>query len=415
MQIKDSLALDASGLSRSSDGYLVGTARVSRAGNVQQYLGREIGLTGDDANKVFGVYRDPDVVFDEDSMASLAGRPVTRNHPPEGVTADTWKELSVGSMGGRVVRDGEHVVASMAIMDSAAAAEVERGARSLSAGYSVNIVKDSGTAQDGTPYQFRQAGPLRFNHVAYLPDNNPRAGDTRIGDGFRSWGDAPIQDVQSGGNNPAAPMYDRKPQEAVMHLVTMDGTSIEVADKSTAQLIQAQFDSLQKRASDSEDQLAQAVSAKDAAEAKADTLDAKVKELEAKTSDEAISARVKEVGDAKAQAAKLAGKDFACDSCDPLAIQRAALGAADIKCGRYESWDAAPDAYVCAVFDMSYAEKEKEEEEDAKKSKAAKDSLSQFGKDFGDARPTEDAQAQRDQVRQDFLDARYGRKQAQEA
>ncbi|GAA0581482.1 DUF2213 domain-containing protein [Halomonas salifodinae] len=37
------------------------------------------------------------------------------------------------AMGGRVVRDGEHVVASMTIMDSEAASEVERGARALSA------------------------------------------------------------------------------------------------------------------------------------------------------------------------------------------------------------------------------------------------------------------------------------------
>lgn len=158
MQIKDSLTLDASGLSRSADGYLVGSAKVARAFNVQQYLGREIGLTGDEASRVFGVYRDPDVVFDDASMASLAGRPVTRGHPPSGVSAQSWKDLAVGTMGGRVVRDGEHVVASMAIMDAAAADEVENGARALSAGYTVEIVKDEGIAPDGTPYQYRQSG-----------------------------------------------------------------------------------------------------------------------------------------------------------------------------------------------------------------------------------------------------------------
>ena len=193
MEIKDSLTLDASGLNRVRDDYLVADARVSRAGNVQEYYGYEIGLTGDDANQIFGVYRDPEVVFDEASMMSLAGRPVTRNHPPNGVNAKTWRDLSVGHMGGRVVRDGEHVVASMAVMDADAISEIEAGARSLSAGYTVGIVKDEGVSPSGEAYQYRQSGPLRFNHVAYLPDNNPRAGNTRIGDAAsRNWGAAPI-------------------------------------------------------------------------------------------------------------------------------------------------------------------------------------------------------------------------------
>jgi len=192
MQITDTLTLDASGLKLTRDGFLVGDAKVSRAGNVQMYLGREIGLTGEDANRAFGVYRDPNVVFDENSMLSLAGRPVTRGHPLDGVTADNWRDLAIGQVGGVIRRDGEHVVAPMAIMDAAAAKEVLAGARALSAGYTCNLVEDAGTAPDGTPYQFRQAGELRFNHVAYLPDNNPRAGNTRIGDGAAQWGAAPL-------------------------------------------------------------------------------------------------------------------------------------------------------------------------------------------------------------------------------
>jgi hypothetical protein len=192
MHIRDSLTVDAAGLTLTRDGYVVGEARVSRAFNVQQYLGSELGLTGDDAGKVFGVYRDPEVVFDESAMLSLAGRPVTRGHPAGEVNASNWKDLAKGAMGGTIKRDGEHVVASMVIMDADAAKEVMDGARSLSAGYTVSVVKDEGTAPDGTPYQYRQAGELRFNHVAYLPENNPRAGNTRIGDAWRDKGFAPI-------------------------------------------------------------------------------------------------------------------------------------------------------------------------------------------------------------------------------
>src|SRR5690606_28908750 len=182
MQINDFVPIDASGLKFTKDGYLVGDAKIARAGNVQDYLGKEIGLTGDDANKVFGVYRDPEAVFDQDSMLSLAGRPVTRDHPAGGVNATNWKDLAKGQVGGVIRRDGDHVVAPMAIMDAVAAKEVHNGARSLSAGYTAEIIADAGVSPEGVPYQFKQSGPIRFNHVAYLPDNNPRAGNTRIGD-----------------------------------------------------------------------------------------------------------------------------------------------------------------------------------------------------------------------------------------
>ena len=257
MQITDSLMLDASGLTLTRDGYLVGEAKVSRAFNVQQYYGSEIGLTGDQASKIFGVYRDPDVVFNEDSMMTLAGRPVTRGHPPRGVSADNWKALTVGQMGGVIRRDGEHVVAPMAIMDAAAVKEVGAGARSLSAGYSVEIIADEGTAPDGTPFQYRQSGALKFNHVAYLPDNNPRAGNTRIGDNLRigDWhaADAPelVLDPNKGARS--------------MTTLTLDGISVEVADATTAANLKSIFDKQAKTIADAA--AAQAVA--DAAHAKA--------------------------------------------------------------------------------------------------------------------------------------------------
>ena len=61
MRLRDALICDAHSLTRTADGYLVGPARIARAGNVQQYLGRELGLSGDEAEQSFGVYRDPDV------------------------------------------------------------------------------------------------------------------------------------------------------------------------------------------------------------------------------------------------------------------------------------------------------------------------------------------------------------------
>lgn len=236
-EISDCLTMDASGLSFTKDGYLVGDAKIARAGNVQQYYGYELGLTGDKSNQLFGVYRDPDAVFDSAAMLSLAGRPVTRGHPADGVTASNWKDLSIGQVGGVIRKDGEHVVAPMAIMDGSAAQEVFGGARSLSAGYTATIVADEGVA-DGVPYQFRQAGPIRFNHVAYLPDNNPRAGNTRIGD----------QRAHDDRGQLALPLSERDTtmaDPATLKTVVVDGFSISTTDQG-AQAI----DKLQKQLAD---------------------------------------------------------------------------------------------------------------------------------------------------------------------
>ncbi|WP_230430153.1 DUF2213 domain-containing protein [Xanthomonas melonis] len=353
MEITDSLTLDASGLAFTRDGFLVGDAKVSRAGNVQYYLGRELGLTGDEASAVYGVYRDPATVFEEDSMRSLVGRPVTRGHPPNGVTADNWKELTVGQVGGRVVRDGEHVVAPMAIMDAAAAKEVSAGARALSAGYSVNVVADQGIAPDGTPYQYRQASPLRFNHVAYLPDNNPRAGNTRIGDAH--WGTPTAEELRIGdGRAPGA--QDRgalnpQPEKSNMsntntRTVLVDGLSVETTDAGAQAIAK-----LQQQVQDSRGALdaantahTAAIAAKDAEIAKRD---ATIDDLKGKVlTDAALDERVQARGDLVATAKAIHDADYRGKS-DADVRKAAVIG----KLG-----DAAiagkTDAYIEARFDI---------------------------------------------------------------
>ncbi|EMG53156.1 hypothetical protein WYI_13997 [Ochrobactrum sp. CDB2] len=339
MKITDSLTLDASGLALTRDGYLVGDAKVSRAGNVQKYYGIELGLTDEDnAFKVFGVYRDPDVVFDDNSMLSLAGRPVTRGHPPVGVNADNWKELTVGQVGGKIRRDGEHVVASMAIMDAAAVKEVTDGARSLSAGYTVDVVPAEGTAADGTPYQFRQSGELRFNHVAYLPDNNPRAGNTRIGDANPTrWGAMPVQQD----SNKEKSMSDKP-----LKTVTVDGLSIEVTDQG-AQVITK----LQKQIADADAAQTKLISdhkaAIDAKDGEIAKKDAEIDALKGKVLDgAALDAAVQARGDLVVKAKAIA-PDVKTDGLSDAAIRKAVVVA---KLG--DAMADKGDAYIDARFDI---------------------------------------------------------------
>lgn len=350
MEIRDSLTVDAAGLTLTRDGYVVGEAKVSRAFNVQQYLGSELGLTGDDGGRVFGVYRDPEVVFDEKAMLSLAGRPVTRGHPAGEVNAANWKDLAKGAMGGTIKRDGEHVVASMVIMDADAAKEVMDGARSLSAGYTVSVVKDEGTAPDGTPYQYRQAGELRFNHVAYLPDNNPRAGNTRIGDDAKSWGASPV--ILPTADMKGSPMADN------LHKVLVDGLQVETTDAGAAAIEKLTKDKadLAAKLSDAEKAHASAVAdaasahekaiaAKDAELAKKD---AEIDALKAKVVDEkALDAKVQARADLIATAHAIA-KDVKSEGLSDAEIRKAVvvakLGDALIA-GK-------PEAYIDARFDI---------------------------------------------------------------
>ncbi len=333
MEIRDSLTVDAAGLTLTRDGYVVGEAKVSRAYNVQQYYGAELGLMGDEAAKVFGVYRDPEVVFDEKSMLSLAGRPVTRGHPDGEVNASNWRDLAKGTMGGTIKRDGEHVVASMVIMDADSAKEVMEGARALSAGYTVSVVRDEGIAPDGTPYQFRQAGELRFNHVAYLPDNNPRAGNTRIGDAWRDKGLAPI-----------TPSTKEDKMSDALKTVVLGDKAVQVAVSDLAAVEAFKADAA-KALSDAKAEHDKAIAAKDAELAKKDAeLDAaKAKVL----SDADLDKRVQERADL-ITVAKAIAKDVKTEGLSDAAIRKAVVVA---KIG-----DAAiagkADAYIDARFDL---------------------------------------------------------------
>lgn len=340
MIIQDSLTLDASGLKLTRDGFLVGEARVSRAGNVQQYLGSELGLTGDEANQMFGVYRDPDVVFDSASMMSLAGRPVTRRHPKDPVTADNWRDLVKGQMGGVIRRDGEYVAAPMAIMDGEAVREVLDGARCLSAGYTVDVIRSAGTAPDGTPYQFKQAGELRFNHVAYLPENNPRAGTTRLGDDDR---------VQGRGSPDASPQpkpHGDQPMADNLRAVTVDSVTYQMSDQG-AQLVER----LQKLLGDAGTALITANATHDAALAAKDaelaTKDAEIADLKTKIVDGAALDALAADRSAIVLKAKALDANVVTDGKSNAEIKRAVLG------------DAAKDksdAYVDAAFDLKTAD-----------------------------------------------------------
>lgn len=349
------------------NGYLKVPGRVALAGNVQQYLASELGLTDRPGNTVVNVYRPPESVFDPASLATYDNADVTVEHPTEMVDAGTFKRVAVGHAISPGRQDGIAVVVDLLIKDADAIKAIEDGKCELSAGYMAEYVEQPGTTPDGTPYEFIQRG-IAVNHIALC--DQARAG--RL-----------------------ARLFDHKtPLEAVMsHKVSLDsGAKVEVADEASAILIQSTIDGLRKRVADAEEEKEKAEMAKDEAEAKADALDEENEELKEKASEDSISKRLADVLAVTDAARKLAGSEFTCDSVNPLEIKRAALAARLPK----RAWADKSEAYVSAAWDSEMEKKEAEDEEEEDEKSKTTDSHRALGEDLskvktGDAQTTLDA------------------------
>lgn len=317
---------------RTADGYLVADAKVARAGNVQEYLGSEVGRPD---MPIVRVYRPAEEVFSADAMHSYAYRPLTVEHPGKMVDADNWKAVAVGQTGGDVVRDGEFVRVPLVLMDSAAIREFEAGKRELSMGYSAEIVFDSGTTPDGQEYDAVQRN-LRMNHLAVV--SKARGGkELRIGDRR-----TPSAEDHSAVNPERKSTMSNTNTRTVM----VDGLPVECTDAAAIAI-----DKLQRQVKDSAQALADAetkhaaeLADRDAklAKAEAERDDAKAKVL----SDADLDKRVNERAELVATAKAIADADYAGKS--DAEIRKAAVVA---KLGDAAIADKS-DAYIEARFDI---------------------------------------------------------------
>ena len=108
-----------------------------------------------------------ETLFDDESLKSLAGAPVTLQHPPVMVTPSNYKEYSQGSVNGMPKRDGDNLVASMLVIGNEALHAVEyEGVSELSPGYSVDLDETPGEWQ-GQKYDRVQRN-RRYNHQAIV-------------------------------------------------------------------------------------------------------------------------------------------------------------------------------------------------------------------------------------------------------
>lgn len=146
---------------QTKDGYLVCQPRVARTG-IQIYNGAEVGRPD---LKTVRVYRPETEVMANDAVVSLAGKPITIEHPSHPVTAETWKRDAVGYVGSEILRDGEFIRVPLHLMDAEAIKEVRGGRSQLSVGYSAELQWGDGVSPSGEKYDVTQTS-IRANHVA---------------------------------------------------------------------------------------------------------------------------------------------------------------------------------------------------------------------------------------------------------
>jgi hypothetical protein len=222
MEFEETFALDAAmftnkfALHQTKDGYMICQPRIARTG-IQEYLGAEMGRPD---MKVVRVYRPESEVMAHDSVMSLAGKPITIEHPNEPVTAENWRDVAVGHVGRDILRDGEFIRVPLHLMDAAAINEVKGGRSQLSVGYSAVIQWADGVTPAGEKYDATQTA-IRANHVA-------------------------ITHTARGG--PLLRMGDNRRNQMATRKIMVDGIQVE-ADEKDISIIERRIASLEKEVS----------------------------------------------------------------------------------------------------------------------------------------------------------------------
>lgn len=209
-------------------GFLGFSARFARTG-VQMYDGAEIDPNGehllDDGARrfvpgtLYPVDRPAEEVFSPRAMASFIAKPLTNDHPAQGVTIDNWRDLT-GGVVGETLRDGEYARLSGLMTDKALIADYRAGKKELSGGYSAEIVIADGVNAQGQAFVAKQT-KIEGNHVAFV--RRGRAGaECRVVDA------APCLPLPT-------QFMDSLKETPVVKTMLIDGLTVDIANADTAE------------------------------------------------------------------------------------------------------------------------------------------------------------------------------------
>lgn len=147
--------------------------------DLPQQAAKELGIDLSDPSAEIDLYRPPEEVFDPEFIASLEGRPICDNHPPQWVTPENFSQYAMGHLqnvrkGDEALDDGEWpLLADLVISAEPLVGKVRnKTARENSLGYDYSIRRVGD--------KIIQCG-MAGNHNAVVPKG--RAGDeVRIND-----------------------------------------------------------------------------------------------------------------------------------------------------------------------------------------------------------------------------------------
>lgn len=224
----------------------------------------------------------PDEVFSEESMASLAGLPVTNDHPKGTVDSTNAKALMVGFTGDTVDRVDNMIQVPVTITDEETIQAIESGKQEVSCGYLCDH-EDTPGEWEGEPYDLIQRN-IRYNHLAVV--DRGRAGAA----------------IRLRFDSDAAMVAEEQDKEKKMKKISIDGVEFEVSPELAAAYeahmakMQGEMDGMKKESTDSKAAVVESGKAAEVATAKADALQ---KDLEAaklkadsKVDDKIINERV---------------------------------------------------------------------------------------------------------------------------
>lgn len=140
-------------------GYLIcKNVELSRSG-VQEYNEKDLGISI--YRKPVKVYRLEEDIFNEDSINSLVGRPITLGHPHINVTSENYSSLSKGEVIS-ARRDGNRIVGDLRITDKNTIDLITEGKmRAVSVGFEPKIEEDKSKGI----YKFKN---IIYNHLALV-------------------------------------------------------------------------------------------------------------------------------------------------------------------------------------------------------------------------------------------------------
>lgn len=306
-------------MTKTKEGYLRGQAVVSRTG-VLRYVNKD----GTERLEL----RLPEEVFEEESLNSLKQIPVTFDHPKEFVNSQNSKKYSIGMTGETVSRDGDNLICSFTITDSAAVEKIEnRGHNQLSLGYELEVEPFEGeyNGQRHTHVQRK----IVYNHLAVV--SRARAGVVASMnlDGYNIFMNDDESEVPSVSDKntdkvtlAGGIVYDVPPE--VRHHIDEAAKNIDSADK--------EMDAMNKRYNE--------------LKAKYDELEAQNKKLKEKNTDAEVAEAV------KSRLALVARATDVADIESPETMSDRDIMVTAIK-ARHDSFDDTDkdDAYIAARFD----------------------------------------------------------------